>query len=57
MVLSGTYNLITDQQPDKSLTLAQIFQKYFSIDLADTPELKQKAYNIGTDQSRFTHSL
>ncbi len=35
-----------EKQHDNGLTLAQTFQKYFSIELANTPELKQKAYNI-----------
>ena len=36
-----------DNEPDnKSLTLAETFKKYFSVELASTPEQKQKVYTI-----------
>jgi len=34
------------QHPKNSLTMAQTFQKYFSVKLANTQELKQQVYNI-----------
>ena len=37
---------MNNQHSDNSLTLAQTFQKYFSVQLANTPELKRKVYNI-----------
>jgi N-acyl amino acid synthase of PEP-CTERM/exosortase system len=37
---------MTHRYPDHNLTPAQTFQKFFSIKLADTAELKQQVYNI-----------
>jgi len=35
-----------DEQPVNNLTLAESFRKYFFVELAHTPEMKQKVYNI-----------
>ena len=35
-----------NKQKEKAQTISQIFRKYFTVKLADTPALKQKVYNI-----------
>ncbi|MCP3852182.1 MAG: PEP-CTERM/exosortase system-associated acyltransferase [Gammaproteobacteria bacterium] len=41
-----TDDKVDNEQPNNALTLAETFRKYFSVELADTQDLKQKVYTI-----------